>query len=356
MIENRQFTPVYLDFIDSKAFDKLSGNALKLYLRMRRYVCRARSGHSLCDFYIKGLLAVSGYLSQYADAFGVHKSSISRWLKELEEAKFIVTYHRAEKGMNEPNIWILGRIIHLEGSKYGLDAFFADHDAMAQERDERAAQIFDQSRGECIFAQMRETHKFADLLTVASMQRSVQHPVAQVQPSNIEDQIYKSNTLPPKKRAEEDPPSVKAEVEYIDYDEEGFPSKPKHPLITYLAQHGRKLTDNQQAKLARGVPYHNPEYPSPCTLFERDPLFQVWIDDKIAWATGGKDGKRKQTQSLVNAIRNYDEEHYGWFNFKQGETEAKQAAPVPKFKQPDQPSQEDIDWYYKTHGKEEDDV
>jgi len=227
----RQYTKIYLDFIESETFDNLSGNALKLYLRLRRYTCRSRSNHSLCDFYIKGFLAVSGYLSQYADAFNVSKSSISRWLKELEEAKFIVTYYKAEKGRRSPNIWILGRVLHVEGSQYGIDIFFADHDALAQEPNEKAAKVFDQSKGEVTLAKMTASANFAVALTVAPMQQcvppmqqSMEHTVAPMQPSNREDLIDKSNIVPAHSTSVLPPADLswvnKQELEYVDIDEE----------------------------------------------------------------------------------------------------------------------------------------
>ena len=77
----RQYVPLYFDVITSKLYSSLSGDALQLYWLLRRYVCRARSGHSLSMFYINGYLAVSGYLGTYAKAFGKSESTISRWMK-----------------------------------------------------------------------------------------------------------------------------------------------------------------------------------------------------------------------------------------------------------------------------------
>jgi hypothetical protein len=146
---------------------------------------------------------------------------------------------------------------------------------------------------------------------------------------------------PPKRRAEEEPP-VKEE-EYVDLDDDGYPSKRKRPLIKYIEQNaGRKLTPNQQTKLAGGVPLHSPQHPSPCTLFEKDPLFTEYIDGKISWATGGVDGQRRQTGSLISAIRNYDHEHYGWFIFKQGAEEEVAHHGLSRFKPVEEPSEEDL--------------
>lgn len=139
----------------------------------------------------------------------------------------------------------------------------------------------------------------------------------------------KKDHSPPKKQAEHDI----QETEYVDLDDDGFPSKPVHPLVKYIQRNtGRKLTPNQQNKLTSGVPLHNPCHPSPCTLFEHDPRFEQYIDGKIAWATGGIDGQRRQTGSLITAIRNYDDEHYGWLNFAQKLEEEARASPANQFR------------------------
>jgi len=192
--DGRQYLPMYFDFLESRAFTDISGNALKLYLRLRRYVCRARSNHSLADFYIKGYLAVSGYLQQYADFFKVGKTTIARWIKELEDAKFLITYRKAMKGRNEPNIWILGKVTHYEGSQYGEEAFFIDHDARAQEQDGPALEVFDQARANILFAK-------ADIKTPLTVSSTVSLDVSllkqsmkqQTEPSNREDVIDKTN-------------------------------------------------------------------------------------------------------------------------------------------------------------------
>ena len=163
---------------------------------------------------------------------------------------------------------------------------------------------------------------------------------------------FKNPPPPPQKQAEEEPPSVKAEVEYVDFDDDGFPETPVHPLIKYIENNaGRRLTPNQRNKLAKGVPYHNPEYPSPCTLFEKDPLFTEYIDEKIAWATGGKDGKRVTTGRLVSAIRNYDNEHFGWLNMKQEKVE--EAIPARRFKTVEGTSEEDYAWWEERQKRKE---
>jgi len=113
-------------------------------------------------------------------------------------------------------------------------------------------------------------------------------------------------------------------VEYVDLDETGYPSKKVHPLIKFIQSKGRKLTPNQQDKLSQGVPYHNPQYPSPTSLFEKDPLFRDYVQEKINWATGGIDGKRKTTGSMIASIRNYETEKFGWLDWRQENVEGKE--------------------------------
>jgi len=133
------------------------------------------------------------------------------------------------------------------------------------------------------------------------------------------------------------------DTEYVDLDDEGFPAKPISPLSRLLLSKGRKLTPNQQDKMASGVPLHNPRHPSPDQLFKTDPLFEVYILDKVAWASGGVDGQRRQTGALVSAIRNYGTEKFGWFDFKQSREEKvgeTTHTPAPDY-QPDIPEYDD---------------
>ena len=178
---------------------------------------------------------------------------------------------------------------------------------------------------------MSSSASFCDQLCVAQVQRPVQQSAQRIaQPSNREDIIDKSNSPPPKKQAEEEqtPPQ---ETEYVDLDDD-WPVKEKTALVNYIEQNAqRKLTNNQQGKLAAGVPKHNPRHPSPVTLFANDPDFEAYIDGKIAWAAGGVDGKRRPTGSLISAICNYDHEHFGWFIFKQQIEEDARASPATRF-------------------------
>jgi hypothetical protein len=149
---------------------------------------------------------------------------------------------------------------------------------------------------------------------------------------------------PPKKQADDQ--SFPVKEEYVELDEDGFPEKSVRPLVAHI-QHsiGKKLTPNQQRKLAKGVSFLQETHPSPCTLFERDPLyFRQYVDAKIAWALGDKDGRKKPPGSLISAICNYDDEHFGWLNFKQESVAEVEASPVRHFKPVEEPSREDAEW------------
>ena len=183
----RPYTPLYHDVVTSRLYRSISGDAMHLYWLLRRYVCRARSGHSLSLFYLKGFLAVSGYLGQYAKLFDVSESTISRRIKELVDHNLISVYQRGRE--DRPTIWILGRVIHIEGSQYGEDIFFLDHLATAQEEDEETAVMFDRAKMAEAFSP-----KLAALnSTLALLQVRVQ---AQMQGSNRKDQKKRSITTP----------------------------------------------------------------------------------------------------------------------------------------------------------------
>lgn len=238
MEDGRQFMPMYFDFVESKAFSTISGNSLKLYLRMRRYICRARSGHSLTDFYLKGCLATSGYLEQYANIFGVSKSTISRWLSELEDARFIITYRKAEKGRNEPNIWLFGSVTHYEGSQYGTEAFFADHEAMAQDQDARVPEVFDSSKGQAMIASMKAANLTVSYLE-QSTERPTEHPAERLaEPSNREVIIDKSNTeeeYPPSAETSQPNIPIKEDPPFVKRPAAADPIKEKHRAGTRAA-------------------------------------------------------------------------------------------------------------------------
>ena len=182
----------------------------------------------------------------------------------------------------------------------------------------------------------------------------VTHDTPPPSPMTPKEEPVKKNQLdpPPKKQAEEEqtPPQ---ETEYVDLDDD-WPVKEKTALVKYIEQNAqRKLTDNQQNKLAMGVPKHNPRHPSPVTLFANDPDFEAYIDGKIAWATGGVDGQRRQTGRLISAICNYDHEAFGWLNFKQQIEEDARASPANQFRDvepvPDEedavpPTESPVDW------------
>lgn len=204
----RLYTPFYFDVITSGLYRKIPGDPLKLYWLLRRFVCRARSGHSLSLFYVQGYLAASGYLGTYAKLFGKSESTVSRWLKTLEDHKIISTYRKGREGT--PSIWILGRVIHVEGSEYGVDVFFLDHLAEAQEKDQHTVETFDDT-------QMKECESPEHIKlnsTLALLQVQMQ---ARMQGSNRKEVIEKKERLSDAKTPEVSSPADPSEDYTITY-------------------------------------------------------------------------------------------------------------------------------------------
>lgn len=131
-------------------------------------------------------------------------------------------------------------------------------------------------------------------------------------------------------------PDWQEEYEYVDYDDDGFPGKAKPPIVRLLKELGRNIqSEGQIQRLTSGVPRHNPQHPSPNHLLQADPYFDAYVRDKVAWANGAVDGKKKPNGSLVSAICNYGEERFGWFVFREkmvaeeGERVTTVSKPVP---------------------------
>lgn len=323
MENGRQFIPLYFDVLGSKLYRSISGNALQLYWMMRRYVCRACSGHSLSLFYTGGALAVSGYLGNYAKIFGVSETTIGRWIRELDGHDVLRIYQRGTD--DRPSIWILGKVQHIEGSQWGNELFFLDHLALAQEEDDETVAAFDDDRvEECLGPKLSKLN-----LTTALLQVQMQ---VQMQVSNKEEVIDKTNTPPPLKERvrtvyptkEENWIDTDNNEEYVSLDADGFPTETLHPLIEFIQRKGRNLTQNQRDKLSWGQPKHNPRYPAPTHLFMTNPHFKTFIEEKISWAQGAKGNKRVQTGSLVSAICNYETEKFGWLDWIQAREESTQ--------------------------------
>lgn len=110
------------------------------------------------------------------------------------------------------------------------------------------------------------------------------------------------------------------EPEYVPLDEDGWPERKKHPVVSFIEAESRNLgvkrriTPCQQGRLARQV-QESKAYPSPADLFLQDPDFRDWMYEQIAWANR-VDG-RKRTELLISAIRHYERPGNGWLSYKQ---------------------------------------
>lgn len=152
------------------------------------------------------------------------------------------------------------------------------------------------------------------------------------------------------------------EPEYVPFDEDGFPSEQKltdtEPLLRYISESRRNLTPFQSKKLMSGVPFNSPKYPAPSVLFQRDRLFEQFVSEKIKWATGAFDGKRKTTGSLVSAICKYETERFGWLDYKQAHDERRELEAEITYTKPETPppyqnpevDPEDLKAFYKELG------
>jgi len=132
------------------------------------------------------------------------------------------------------------------------------------------------------------------------------------------------------------------EPEYVPLDEDGYPQDTNptdsEPIIQYIVSESRRnITPTQAKKLMSGVPFHNPKYPAPSVLFQKDRLFEQFVSEKIKWATGAFDGKRKTTGSLVSAICKYETEKFGWLDYKQAHEERRELEAEMTYTKPETP-------------------
>ena len=174
------------------------------------------------------------------------------------------------------------------------------------------------------------------------------------------DPVTHKQSSAPKNGADED---GIPELEYAPLDEDGFPSEQKltdtEPILRYIVSESRRqVTPNQAKKLMSGVPFHNPKYPAPSVLFQRDRLFEQFVSEKIKWATGAFDGKRKTTGALVSAICKYETEKFGWLDYKQAHEERRELEAEMTHTKPETPppyqspevDPEDLKAFYKELG------
>ena len=113
-----QFIKTTFPLIDSELMKSWDARGYKLYLKMRRHICRS-SKHRLSGYWLQGYLAVDGYLGSWASWMGVSKQVISKLLKWMEEKNIIVCAQKS-KTAGQPNIYILGQVLHIEGSENAL--------------------------------------------------------------------------------------------------------------------------------------------------------------------------------------------------------------------------------------------
>jgi hypothetical protein len=118
------FVFTWFAFIDSKLFREWPGDSYKLYLYMRRYTNRRRDG-ALGGYYLKGWLVTAGTMPYWANLFGVDRSTISRWLKWLEDHKLVLCLSKTQRA-GERSIYALGQVYDIPGGK-PVEVFYLDH-------------------------------------------------------------------------------------------------------------------------------------------------------------------------------------------------------------------------------------
>lgn len=260
---------------------------------------------------------------------GVNDATVSRHNAELESLGYISRQRR----MGQSSITIIEALDQLP-------------------RLQQSATDYLQARAEA--KALRDTDETED---VAPVQYKT------LQECNREEEPKKNNQLQSsaqKNCADED---GLPELEYAPFDEDGFPSEQKltdtEPLLRYIVSESRRnLTPVQSKKLMSGVPFNSPKYPAPSVLFQRDRLFEQFVSEKIKWATGAFDGKRKTTGSLVSAICKYETERFGWLDYKQAHDERRELEAEITYTKPETPppyqnpevDPEDLKAFYKELG------
>ena len=125
-----QFIMLEFPFIDSELYDEWDPRGMKLYWKMRRYVCRSNN-HRLAGYWQKGYLATEGFQGTWAKMLGISQSTVSKLLRWMEEKGIITCGHRSRTA-GDPNVYILGRVFHIEGSNKPVEVFLMDHHYQAQ--------------------------------------------------------------------------------------------------------------------------------------------------------------------------------------------------------------------------------
>jgi hypothetical protein len=129
IIPSVQFVMVRFSLLDSPGFDEMDARAVKLYLKLRRYVWRSEKG-PLADWFRSGYLVADGYMKQWGDWLGVSKSTASRMIACLVEAGWIAWGEKSAVG-KAPNVIILGVWQSLPSGER-LEIFYVDHGTVSE--------------------------------------------------------------------------------------------------------------------------------------------------------------------------------------------------------------------------------
>jgi len=125
-----QFIMLEFPFVDSELYDEWDPRGMKLYWKMRRYVCRS-SEHRLAGYWQQGYLAVEGFQGTWAKSLGVSQSVVSKLLGWMEEKRVAICAHKSRTA-GDPNVYVLGRVFHVEGSDRPVEVFLLDHHYQSQ--------------------------------------------------------------------------------------------------------------------------------------------------------------------------------------------------------------------------------
>jgi len=179
-MEGKQFIPLYFDLLDSKLLEGGSWDwrGYALYLKIRRHVWRS-SNHKILGAYWKaGWLAAEGYMGTWAKWLGCSRPVVSRLLSEMEDKKILYCSYKSEYA-GKPNVYILGKIIFIEGSIKPSEIFFLDHLPQSEIRSDIEFLPPDDSKNPLLPSDLRNMKDFATVLpqnTTLSVQNMTLSP------------------------------------------------------------------------------------------------------------------------------------------------------------------------------------
>lgn len=122
VIPNPQFVPVPFPVLDSTEFDAMDPQAIKLYLKMRRFIWRKSTGE-LGDWFSRGWLVLDGNLNQWGTWLGVSKSTVSRKLNALHDARWALWLFRSQ-ATTDRNVVALGTWV--PAGEVRVEVYFLD--------------------------------------------------------------------------------------------------------------------------------------------------------------------------------------------------------------------------------------